>query len=151
MAEYLRELDSGAMLVFVHRDAESESLEVRLSEFEAVDREDVVPVVPVRMTEAWLLIDPRAIAIAADRPQAAVEVPRPRDLERLTDPKETLERLLFEAAGNPSGRRGKRLKTSLASRRILVAELITDYSLLEQLPAFRRFQESLAARYPYHG
>lgn len=35
------------------------------------------------------------------------------------------------------------------NRRVSVAEYIADYSPLENVPAFRRFQEALAERYPY--
>lgn len=59
--EFLQGYRTGSMITFVHRDAESDSLESRLLEFEDVPQ-TVVPVVPVRMTEAWLLIDSRAIA-----------------------------------------------------------------------------------------
>ena len=40
-------------------------------------------------------------------------------------------------------------KRSIANRRVSVAEYISDYSPLMGLPAFLRFQESLAACYPY--
>lgn len=145
---FLEGLDTGAMLVFVHRDAEAASLEDRLLEFEPIDRHDVVPVVPVRMTEAWLLIDHLAIARAADRPDAPVTVPRVSDLEALADPKKTLEELLLAAAGDPVGRRRKQF-SSRRGRRSSVASLIGDFSPLEGLPAFRRFQHELAVRYPY--
>jgi len=42
-------------VIFVHRDAEAQSDEARLREIP--DEDHIVPVVPVRMTEAWLLID----------------------------------------------------------------------------------------------
>ncbi len=149
LSDFLRDLDSAAMLVFVHRDAETESLASRLTEFEGVLRKDVVPVVPVRMTEAWLLIDAAAISRAADQPQATISIPRLQDLESLSNPKETLEELLLLAAGSPTGRRRKKFLSSLTARRVNVAELITDYAPLEQLPAFQHFQQTLAERYPY--
>jgi hypothetical protein len=34
---------------------------------------------------------------------------------------------------------------------VSVAEYISDYSPLGDLPAFRKFRESLAERYPYRG
>ena len=63
-------------LLFVHRDAEAISLEVRLNEIrQAVlnarvenETSTVVCVVPVRMTEAWLLFDIDAIRQAAGNP-----------------------------------------------------------------------------------
>ena len=60
-----------------------------------------------------------------------------------------LERLLFEAAGSPAGRRGKNFKRSIVERRVSVAGLISDFGPLEDLPAFRTFQKSLSDHYPY--
>lgn len=53
-------------LVFVHRDAENQPYETRLKEIP--NGEKTVPVVPVRMTEAWLLIDENALRWAAGDP-----------------------------------------------------------------------------------
>lgn len=137
------------MLVFAHRDAESESLDERLREFEPIEREDVVPLVPVRMTEAWLLIDAQAIATAADAPAAAVELPRLKDLERLPDPKQTLESLLLDANGNPTGRKRKKFIGSLSARRRNVAELIQSFDPLRSLASFNAFYTALENSYPY--
>jgi hypothetical protein len=147
--EFLEHYETGSMLLFVHRDSETLSRAERLEEFRDVERDDVVPVIPVRMSEAWLLIDGPAIATAAGRPAAAVTVPPLNQLESLADPKHELEKLLFAAAGNPSGRRLKQFRTSLTSRRVNVASLIDDFSPLESVPSFQKFQEDLAARYPF--
>lgn len=145
---FLRDHRSEAMLLFVHRDAESMSIEQRLAEFDSAPAA-VVPVIPVRMTEAWLLISARAIAEAADRPDSDVTVPAVRDVASLADPKLELQQLLLAAAGHPSGRRGKKFRASLVSRRINVATLIEDYTPLESVPAFQAFRSALASKYPY--
>ena len=54
ITDFLRAYRTGAMLIFVHRDSEGLALEERLQEFDTVDRPDVVPVVPVRMSESWI-------------------------------------------------------------------------------------------------
>ena len=144
--EYFGSYIPTTMLVFAHRDAERSSVDHRLREFDNVS--GVVPVVPVRMSEAWLLIDGDAIAQAADS-RATVAVPGLNTLEQIADPKTELETLLFGAAGSPTGRRAKKFKGSLAGRRVNLASLIEDYSPLESLDAFRRFQSSLADVYPY--
>lgn len=149
VAEFLAAYETGAMLIFVHRDSENLGLEERRREFETLERQDVVPVVPVRMSEAWLLFDGSAIARAAGSPSSQVPVPRIAEIEDIPDPKYRLDELLFQAAGTPAGRRGKVFKSSIARRRVSVAEQITDYSPLENVPAFRSFQETLAERYPY--
>jgi hypothetical protein len=146
---FLASYETSAMLTFVHRDAEGLSRDHRRREFEGVDRKDVVPVIPVRMTEAWMLIDGPAIAQAADRPGALVQLPPIASLEDLNNPKQMLEDLLMRAAGELGIRRRKRFRASLVDRRVNVASLIEDYSPLERLVAFRQFQLELAATYPY--
>ena len=62
-------------LLFVHRDAERESIEQRVMEIREalercmIDTPPIVYVVPVRMQEAWLLIDESALRKAAGNPQ----------------------------------------------------------------------------------
>ena len=147
--DFLRTYESDAMIIFVHRDSENLPLEHRLREFGNVTRQDVVPVVPVRMSEAWILFDGTAIARAAGSRAGEVSAPRIGEIESISDPKDRLDELLFHAADSPTGRRGRNFRRSIAQRRISVATHITDYGPLEVLPAFRRFQDALAERYPY--
>lgn len=149
IAEFLAAYSTGAMLIFAHRDSENVTFDERLGEFEAVDRQEVVPVIPVRMSESWLLFNGSAIAKAAGKPSSHVPVPSVGRIEDIPDPKDRLDELLFQAAGAPTGRRGRNFKRSIAARRTSVAEYISDYSPLENLPAFRSFQGALLERYPY--
>lgn len=146
---FLSAYPSDSMLIFVHRDAENLPLEARMREFQSVSRTDVVAVIPVRMSEAWILFDGSAIARAAGSPSAQVPVPKLSEIEGIAEPKDLLEKLLFEAAGSPTGRRGKNFKRSIVERRVSVAGLISDFGPLESLSAFQQFQVSLAERYPY--
>ncbi len=137
-------------VLFVHRDAERESPEKRRQEIEtavvalANSISHWVSVIPVRMTEAWLLIDERAIRQSADNPNGIVslELPRLSRLEHLPDPKEMLNQQIV-IASEKSGRRLERLKrpAELAWRRGRVAELIENYSPLRSLDAFQAFEE----------
>ena len=136
---------------FVHRDAERESLDTRIAEIEAAVqmlRDRFVPLVPVRMTEAWLLIDVAAIRRAADNPNGTVPLPIPplARLESLPDPKETCNSLLIQAS-EKSGRRRERFNrpSELGFRRIRIAGLINDFSPLKQLPAFCTFCDRVQA------
>ena len=149
VTEFLSLYDSDVMLVFVHRDSENASLEERLREFDSTSRSDIVPVIPVRMSEAWLLIDRHAIARAAGASSSVVSVPRLSKIENIPNPKEWLDSLILEAAGNPAGRRRKNLRSSIVDRRVSVASFISDFSPLENLPAFRHFQTALKTNYPY--
>lgn len=150
VAQFLAQYNPGTHLIFVHRDAENRSLDERLEEFSTVTpSKNIVPVIPIRMSEAWILFDSRAIARAADRPSYAVTVPKISELEGIADAKNHLERLLLEAAGSPTGRRLKNFKRSIVDRRVSVASLISDFEPLESLYAFGQFQQSLAKSYPY--
>ena len=137
-------------LLFVHRDAEGQPLSQRVKEIvEAVDeiRADVsippfVPVVPVRMMEAWLLQNAPAIRSAADNPNGGDELNLPaiREVENIPDPKEALYRLLITASGL-----GPRRRRAINPRRLVyrVADLSSDFSVLDAVPAFARFNTEL--------
>ena len=129
-------------IVFVHRDAERLSYLDRRVEIPQSD--GVVPIIPVRMTEAWLLIDEPAIRRAAGNPngQTPLSLPSVKRLEELPDPKATLRALLL-AASELSGRRRKKFDHTAAFRRL--ADLIEDFSPLLGLSAFQTFCLDLVA------
>lgn len=129
-------------LVFVHRDAESQPYETRLKEIPTGDT--IVPVIPVRMTEAWLLIDEGALGRSAGNPNGRqpLDMPPVSQLERLPDPKSLLRRLLRIASGN-TGRRARRFDKKRSEAVHRLASLISDYSVLSGLPAFRHFFDCL--------
>jgi hypothetical protein len=131
-------------VLFVHRDAEGQPMERRMEEIREAAREAhlaPIPVVPVRMTEAWLLIDEMALRRAADNPAGRVplDLPPPWRIEQIPDPKERLRQLL-ENACEKHGRRLKAFKRDLPKRIQRVAELINDFTPLRQLLAFRAFE-----------
>jgi len=87
----------------VHRDAEGETLERRVIEIKGVvaDLPDpLVPVVPVRMQEAWLLIDEPALRCAAGNPNGVINLDMPAidRLEGIPNPKQVLHELLLDAS-----------------------------------------------------
>ncbi|HET9284742.1 MAG TPA: hypothetical protein VFR24_22560 [Candidatus Angelobacter sp.] len=101
-----------------------------------------VCVIPVRMQEAWLLIDQNAIRMAAGNQYGRVPLtlPRARDLEGIADPKALLFELL-RTASELTGRRLQRL--SLSGVRLRIAQLIDDFAALRALRAFRLFEADL--------
>lgn len=134
-------------LLFVHRDAEREPHKTRVAEIEdAVARLSCPPpavcLVPVRMTETWLLIDEPAMRQAAGNPNGRNELSLPaiKELENLPNPKQRLFDLLKEASGLPK-RRLRRFRERQARQR--VAELINDYSALGGLTASQAFRGQL--------
>lgn len=137
-------------LLFVHRDAETVSLVERLSEINqavsnaSVDRQmpAVVCVVPVRMTEAWLLFDINAIRQAAGNPHGTVplNLPTLSDVESIPNPKRVLRDILRTAI-ELGARRRRRFDTNIAVQRI--PECIEDFSPLRSLSAFIALEEEL--------
>ena len=130
-------------LLFVHRDAERANVEDRMAEIVRALRKTkaaplpVICVIPVRMQEAWLLIDEAALRHAAGNPNGRepLNLPSVGTLEALPDPKDTLHDLLRRA----SGLRGRRLASfneRLSGHR--VAEMIEDFRPLYRLTAFQR-------------
>ncbi len=138
-------------VLFVHRDAESEDAETRYREIqnavtEVIQRGFEIPVicvVPVRMTEAWLLFDESAIRRASGNPNGKdpLDMPQLSLIEEIPDPKERL----FQALRDASGLSGRRLKKFREGEcRIRITELITDFSPLRQLSAFQRLERDIS-------
>ena len=145
LAEAMR-LYPGDILV-VHRDAEAQSplqreTEIRNALAGLVGPKPSVFLIPVRMTEAWLLLDESAIRRAADNPAGRnqLDLPPVARLERLPDPKQMLHDALRTASGY-SGRRLRNVRPEQQVRR--VAELVGSFELIENLDAFLRFRRSL--------
>jgi len=137
-------------LLFVHRDAEGESLEVRIREIcstveeisENLSSKPAICVVPVRMQEAWLLFDETSLRKAAGNPhgRVALELPNINQLEQTPDPKRLLYELLRIASGL-RGRRRRGLRVNIIARR--VSQFIEDFSPLRALPAFNALENQV--------
>lgn len=128
-------------ILFVHRDAEGQNPDLRYAEIQAANQTACphVCVVPVRMQEAWLLHDEAALRQAADRPSGTevLNLPPAARWERLPDPKAVLHSALRTANGS-TGRRARNFRPGRAAHRL--AELVTDWSALRGLSAFRRLE-----------
>jgi hypothetical protein len=139
--------DAPCELLFVHRDAERQPLAERVQEIRnaalRVLSSDFVPVVPVRMTEAWLLIDQRAIRTAADNPNGltVLDLPTLNRIQELPNPKARLHNCL-KTASEKRGRRLDQFERRLQERVQRVASLIEDFSPLRQLGAFLSFEDA---------
>ncbi len=134
--------------LFIHRDGEKQPLADRRQEIDQAWQRvagsytvrTVIGVIPVRMTEAWLLLNENAIRLAAGNPSGKqkLSIPGIKQLESLPDPKQTLQQLLRDAS-ELSGRRLQKFNVSKAVQ--LVAENISDFSALTNLNAFLIFEE----------
>jgi len=99
-------------------------------------------VIPVRMSEAWLMVDERAVRWAAGNPRGteALNLPDLSELEDVSDPKDVLYRALRIA----SGLSGRRLRTfNVHESAHLVARKMESYLPLRRLRAFKRLEQQL--------
>ncbi len=147
----------GHHLLLVHADADARSLEAAWSEriepgmgraLEASNEgakvcDKIVPVIPVRMTESWMLADPATlISVIGTRISLNdLSLPTsPSQVERITHPKDKLGEVVKIALKGRSRRRRRernigRLYEPLARR--------IDLDRLERVPAFRKFRTDL--------
>jgi hypothetical protein len=138
----------GACILFIHADGAGEPV--------AKEAEQVTPgahlvtgempgcacvaVVPVREVEAWTLVDGDALrdAFGTNLDDADLAVfTRPRDAERVLDPKAHLEAAFARAVGASARRRLKPI--NFYAR---IGERV-DLSRLSQVPAFAQMKQSL--------
>ena len=140
-------------LIFVHRDAERIAYASRRREIDEAISEAVklthhfpsaTCVVPVRMTEAWLLFDEAAIRSAAGNPRGRrpLGLPHLDNLEKLPDPKRSLHDLLREAS-ELTGRRRRQMNVRRAVH--TVSERVNDFGPLRRLAAFSALERDLDA------
>jgi hypothetical protein len=130
-------------LIFVHRDAEGMSLIERKGEiddavrraYETVAIPPAIAVVPVRMTESWLLTDGCAIKAAAGNPNGSIELDLPRlgDVESIPNPKNLLYHLILQATEKGTRRR-RHFDVRSAVHRI--PQCMESFSTLRVLSAF---------------
>lgn len=144
-------------LLFIHRDGEAQPRQQRLTEIHAAvnDRQlstEKVPficIIPIRMTEAWLLFNESAIRHAAGNRsgQQKLTLPPLTKVESVADPKD----LLYEALKTASGLNGRRLKQFRPNQHARrVAELIDDFSPLRDLPAFAAVEADIRTFIQHH-
>ncbi len=128
-----------------HRNAEKESHALRYAEVKCAGElrtQCYVPVVPVRMTEAWMLSDECAIRAAAGNRygKTALDIPEKTQWESLKDPKQ----VLLDALATASEKSGRALQKFQAQRhRHGVTRLTKSFSALRGLHAFDAFEREL--------
>lgn len=126
-------------LLFIHRDAEATAATVRQQEIDLAVKKIAnsmphICLIPIRMTESWLLLDHQAIRTAAGNPhgKATLQLPAAKSVEKLPDPKAKLFEALI-VASDRAGRRKRQFKPEAARHR--VAELM-NLASLRQVPSF---------------
>ena len=141
-------------LLFIHRDAEHGTRAGRIAEIEkgltAGFVRHWVPVIPVRMQEAWFLFDELALREAAGNPSGEIDLALPplKKVERIPDAKAVLEEAL-RLASDLHGRHLARMKLGQAKHRL--STLISDFSPLRAVPAFTAFEVELVSTLAQNG
>lgn len=146
----VRQLGGRYDAVFVHRDADREHPERRVAEVRAA-MDDVMPgvvhapVVPVRMTEAWLVLDEQLIRRTAGNPNGKVPlaIPSPAQAERIADPKALLKDLLVTAS-ELTGRRRKSFQAAFSGNRRRILEQLDPQGQVRLLKSWQRFESDVA-------
>lgn len=133
--------------LFVHRDAEGVDAAVRQQEIEtnwlnSQQTATLICVVPVRMTEAWLVTNDQPIRSAVGNPNGtdSLGLPAIRDIESLPDPKKILFAALKAASGKNASRK-RRFKPDQFRHR--VSELTDDLEPLRKLSSFRHLEDQI--------
>ncbi|MFN8074192.1 MAG: hypothetical protein U0Q15_02085 [Kineosporiaceae bacterium] len=145
----LQLMDSRCDVVFVHRDQDNQQWHHRALEIADAVAE-VCPglphacVVPVTMTEAWLLLDEASIREVAGNPRGRTPLglPKLREVEKVRDPKALLKCALVAAAEH-SGRRRIQFQQDFPIHRRQLLERLDPSGPVRELPSWIRFQSEV--------
>ncbi|OLT40730.1 hypothetical protein BJF85_05965 [Saccharomonospora sp. CUA-673] len=136
-------------VVIVHRDADNAGVPARRAEItdgvtEVSATLTCCPVIPIRMTEAWLLLDDGAIRRVAGNPKGKSDLglPHPREVERIADPKQRLRDALL-AAADKTGRRRERGANRFDSHRRQLLERLDPHGPISRLDGWNRLVEDV--------
>ncbi|MFD7593198.1 hypothetical protein ACFV6D_09205 [Kitasatospora sp. NPDC059812] len=144
-----RKLHGTYDLVVVQRDADRGPAQDRRNEIEeAVCAEwpglRHVAVVPVRMLEAWLLLDEACLRQVAENPSGRVSLDLPKGIaaEKVADPKQLLKDSLAQAS-EYKGRRLSQFQKRFSQHRLRMLELLDPEGPVTCLPSWQDFVKDL--------
>lgn len=136
-------------VLFVHRDADACTPQEREQEIRDAHAGISLPphlicVIPVRETEAWLLVDADAIRAAACNPNGRhdLSLPALKHVQSIPDPKAALFNALRHASGLPA-QRLRKFSPEACRRR--VSELMTGLDRLRELSSFAHLERQIEA------
>ncbi|XUP37339.1 hypothetical protein WAE31_06630 (plasmid) [Xanthomonas axonopodis pv. vasculorum] len=151
--QVLTELYPSADVIFVHRDADAQGMAARQKEIKAAcdgicDSDLVIPIIPVRMLETWLLVDSRAIRrVAGKMGQDKIEcIPALKNLEHVADSKKLLLDALCECS-ELQGIKLKKFKNLFGKMRARLVSAIDPDGPICQLPSYLQLKNDLDLLY----
>ncbi|WP_029391486.1 DUF4276 family protein [Streptomyces xiaopingdaonensis] len=143
------ELGGAYDLVVAQRDADRGSAQDRRDEIEAAVVKEWpgvhhVAVVPIRMLEAWLLLDEACLRRVAENPRGRVPLDLPNGLaaEKIADPKALLKDSLARAS-ECRGRRLVQFQKRFTQHRQRMLELLDPRGPVACLPSWQAFIHDL--------
>lgn len=147
-----REAQGAFDILFIHTDGAGDpdaayaqrvqpAAERITAELEA-QQQRTIGVVPVREMEAWTLVDGEALrgAFGTVLDDSAMGIPgKSRDVERILDPKQTLNQIYSQVIGSHRRRKSRKVEEFFDA----IGERV-QLSCLRQVPAFQRFERDLS-------
>lgn len=99
-----------------------------------------VPVIPIRMTEAWLLTDELELRCVAGNPKGrmSLDLPQPAQVEKVPDPKQKLKDVMGVASGL-SGRKLKGFHARFPQHRRQLLERLDPDGNVAVVPSWKCF------------
>ncbi|MCO6009681.1 hypothetical protein NE236_32390 [Actinoallomurus purpureus] len=142
-------LGSPVDVIVVHRDADRDGYDARRAEvFGAMHAAGVqahaVLVIPIRMTEAWLLLDEMAIRQVAGNPRGreGLGLPARGKVETCPDPKQVLLLSLLNATG-ATGRRRERVAKRFTEHRRQLLQRLDRHGPVSELSGWKKMAADL--------
>lgn len=142
----------GYHMLILHRDGTPSLQKVMENHFDRVLRDEqltnrglwLVPLIPVRETEAWMLADPEwlteELKLLGARPDE-LDLPKPQEIESIADPKLRLKEIMQKATAHRTSRQRRRM-ADISSLYESAGNLVR-IEVLKALPSFQTFEHYL--------
>lgn len=139
-------------LIFIHRDCDNQSIKDREIEIynaahAAGIKEKIIPLIPVKTLEAWLLADEKLIKEVAGNKNFRSPIaclPKIKSIENLADPKKTLLDALCEVS-EAQGSRLKQFKSRFGEMRARLTFGLDCTGPVSNLPSYIEFRKKVNA------
>lgn len=143
----------GMMLLCVHTDADAKTdsqiqeskIEPAKDTLKALDEQEyckiMVSIVPIQMTEAWMLADTDLLKEQIGIQQIDSELGLHKNPEEITNPKQLIQEVIRKAEAHKTKRRRKK-ELDISELYQIIGESL-DIKHLEKLTAYQKFEEEL--------
>lgn len=136
-------------VIVIHRDADNSGTLARIKEIDLGTRHllnltKVVPIIPVKMTEAWLLLDEKSIRTVSGNPKGkvSINIPKVREVESIANPKSFLAECILTAS-ELTGRKRETLKKRFNQNRRQLLGKLDQEGPVTSLPSWQNLLKSV--------